>query len=253
MMMDQSIASRFNLGARLFRKGRRRFLRLSFVAFSGFFLFQLLTWPRVARLAKENPSTTAFISRYEKQVSKGTAKDPLRWRWVPYGSISDELKLAVLVTEDIDFFDHGGFATAEIEKAIKETLEEGKPLRGASTLTQQLAKNLWLSPSRNPWRKVKEALLTLQLEYRLEKRRILEIYLNVAEFGPGIYGAEAASRHYFGISASALSPRQSAELAAALASPSRWHPGGPGKGRERRVQMIEGRVARARGWLSKSI
>ena len=137
----------------------------------------------------------------------------------PYARIAPDLKVAILVAEDIDFFSHEGFAVGEMKLALEEAWKEGEAPRGASTITQQLAKNLWLSPSRNPWRKVKEALLTRSLERHLEKRRILELYLNVVEFGPGIYGAEAASRNYFGVAASALTRRQAAELAASLPKP----------------------------------
>ena len=128
---------------------------------------------------------------------------------MPYARISPELKLAVLVAEDIDFFSHHGFAVAEMKKAVQEAWEEGEMPRGASTLTQQLAKNLWLSPSRNPLRKLKEALLTRSLEKHLAKRRILELYLNVVEFAPGVYGAEAAAQRFFGKPAAGLSAPRS--------------------------------------------
>ena len=139
---------------------------------------------------------------------------------MPYGRISAELKLAVLVAEDIDFFSHHGFAVAELKKAVQEAWEEGEMPRGASTLSQQLAKNLWLSPSRNPLRKVKEALLTRSLEKHLAKRRILELYLNVVEFAPGVYGAEAAAQRFFGKPAAALSRPEAAALAGGLPKPS---------------------------------
>ena len=129
------------------------------------------------------------------------------------------------MAEDIGFFDHRGFAVEEIKEAVRGAVEEGKALRGASTITQQLAKNLWLSPSRNPWRKVEEAILTWQLERHLEKRRIFELYLNVVELGPGVYGAEAAARRYFEKPAGALREAEAAELAASLPNPSAWHPG----------------------------
>ena len=122
---------------------------------------------------------------------------------------------------------------------------EGRP-RGASTVTQQLAKNLWLSPSRNPLRKLKEALLTRQLEHDLGKRRILELYLNVVEFGPGIFGAEAAAEHYFGLTAAELAPPEAAALAAGLPKPSAWHPGSPSKAYRRRVGILESRMEKAR-------
>ncbi len=142
-------------------------------------------------------------------------------------------------------FDHQGFAVEEIKIALRAAVKEGKELRGASTITQQLAKNLWLSPSRNPWRKVEEMVLTWQLERHLEKRRLLELYLNVVELGHGIYGTEAASRRYFGRSAAALGEHQAAQLAASLPRPSTWHPGSESRGYRNRVDLTRRRMAKA--------
>jgi len=203
-------------------------------------LVELITWPDVAALADKTPETTAFIARWEHDTGKEA-----RWTWVPYARISPHLKRAVLVSEDINFFSHHGFDTDEIENALETAWQEKHLPRGASTLTQQLAKNLWLSPSRNPLRKLKEAILTRQLEERLSKRRILELYLNVVELGPGIYGAEAAARHYFGVSAAALGPRQAAELAAALPNPAGWHPGAESRRYRNRVATVLRRMAKA--------
>ena len=149
---------------------------------------------------------------------------PPRHKWVPYRRISRSLKQAVVAAEDMEFFDHDGFSRHEVEAALRDAWEEKALPRGASTITQQTAKNLWLSPSYNPLRKVKEAILTWQLERELSKRRILELYLNVAEFGPGTYGAEAAARRYFGTSAAGLSTTQSAQLRPAIADAA-LHPG----------------------------
>ena len=194
-------------------------------------LFVVLTWPDVAALSKSNPEFSAFI---ERARSRGT---DVEWRWVSADAISTDLKKAVLVAEDLSFFKHNGFDTHEIRIAAREAVQ-GKRVRGASTITQQLAKNLWLSPSRSPDRKLREIALTGQLERHLSKRRILEIYLNVVEFGPGIYGAEAAARRYFDISAADLNPEQAARLAAALPRPSKWHPGVESRGYERSVSRI---------------
>ncbi len=209
----------------------------------GVVTFKALTWPKVSDLATRQPETTAFI---EAARAKGV---DVQWRVVPYSRISDDLKRAVVVAEDISFFTHNGFDTQELRVAAREAIE-GKRVRGASTITQQLAKNLWLSPSRSPMRKLEEAVLTWQLERRLDKRRILELYLNVVEFGPGVYGAEAAARHYFGISAADLSARQTAELAASLPRPSSWHPGVTSRGYLRYVDQILSRMDRA-GWLDR--
>jgi monofunctional biosynthetic peptidoglycan transglycosylase len=167
------------------------------------------------------------------------------WTWVPYAAIASDLKRAVLVAEDINFFSHRGFALDEVQSAVEEAIRDRELPRGASTITQQLAKNLWLSPSRNPWRKMKEAILTWQLERNIGKRRILELYLNVIELGPGLFGAEAASRHYFGRPASALGELEAAQLAAALPNPAAWGPVADSSAYRRRVASIRERMARA--------
>ena len=233
------------------RRGRWLGLALG-LAVTTYVGVELLRWPRVATLATRNPDTTAFIDRFiEKEKLAGRAGKPM-WQWVSYAAIAPDLKRAVLVAEDIEFFGHDGFSRAEIATAVRTAWDEKELPRGASTLTQQVAKNLWLSPSRNPLRKVKEVMLTRQLEKELSKRRILEIYLNIVEFGPGVYGAEAAARKYFGVSARSLSSRQAAELAAGLPRPSSWHPGVTSKGYRRRVALIEARMEKA-AWLAKEL
>ncbi len=215
------------------------------VLFAG---YEAITWPRVGKLARENPKTTSFIESY-KHRNPGAN---VGWRWASYGAISPHLKRAVIVAEDINFFSHHGFDAEEIRKAIEEAWEDREAPRGASTITQQLAKNLWLSPSRNPLRKAKELLLTRELEKDLSKRRILELYLNVVEFGPGVYGAEAAARHYFGKSARDLGENEAAQLAAGLSRPSRWHPGSTSRAYARHVGRIEARMEKA-GFLWKAV
>jgi monofunctional biosynthetic peptidoglycan transglycosylase len=202
-----------------------------------------LTWPAVGLLARQNPETTAFVEQRIGQAGRSA----VRWSPVSGEAISDQLRIAVLVAEDIGFFDHQGFARDEIEAALRDTIEKRKPLRGASTITQQLAKNLWLSPSRNPLRKLREALLTMDLERTLSKERILDLYLNVAEFGPGVFGAEAASRHFFGKPAAGLSAEEAAGLAAGLSRPSQWHPGCGSEYYRKHVGTIRQRMAKARG------
>lgn len=204
-------------------------------------LLTVLTLPDVASLAHENPKTTAYMQRY---VDQNPGSRP-QCVWVDYEGISPNLKRAVLVSEDINFFSHAGFDEYEINQALRKAWERGEAPRGASTISQQLARNLYLSSSRTPWRKFSEALLTRRLESALGKRRILEIYLNVAEFGPGIYGAEAASRHYFGTSAASLSERQAAQLAAVLPRPKVWHPGRDTAGYRSAVERILGRMDKA--------
>jgi monofunctional biosynthetic peptidoglycan transglycosylase len=239
------------------RPARKRRWGRIFLVLLGLFLaylaWEALTWPDVAALADTHPKTTAFIRRYERGPWWGLGPDrKVEWKWVSSSRISSNLKRAVLVSEDIRFFAHEGFDEVEMRAALEDAWEDKELPRGASTLTQQVAKNLWLSPSYNPLRKVKEALLTKQLERELKKRRILEIYLNVVEFGPGIYGAEAAARHYFGKSAASLTETQAAELAASLPRPTSWHPGVKSKSYQKKVRSIQRRMAKAR-WLRKQV
>lgn len=201
------------------------------------------TWPDVAALATENPGSTAFIDAARAE------RDDVEWRWAPSNEISPELKKAVIAAEDLSFFSHSGFDTHELKIAARDAVR-GKRVRGASTITQQLAKNLWLSPSRSPFRKVREAILTRQLETHLSKQRILELYLNVVQFGPAVYGAEAAARHYFGRSAADLDADQAAALAASLPRPTSWHPGVETRGYGRAVERVRDRVERC-DWLDK--
>ncbi|HET9887120.1 MAG TPA: monofunctional biosynthetic peptidoglycan transglycosylase [bacterium] len=209
------------------------------------FGIRILTWPNVAALAQTNPKSTAFIDRYRKEAAHDKTKPKLRWKWVSDRAISSNLKRAVVVSEDVEFFSHNGFSEKEIRAAIEKAIDQREFPRGASTITQQLAKNLWLSPSRNPLRKIEEAILARQLEKNLSKRRILEIYLNVVEMGPGIYGAEAAAQAYFGKSAASLSAREASSLAASLPRPSKWHPGSGSRSYSRRVARVERMTERA--------
>jgi len=221
-------------------------------ALAAWLVVEAVRWPEVERLAVEQPETTAFIERYrEEAAGRGESLEggPV---WISYDSISPHLKRAVLVAEDIDFFSHQGFSLHELKEAVRQAWRRGRPPRGASTITQQLAKNLWLSPSRSPLRKLREALLTRDLERHLDKRRIFELYLNVVEFAPGIFGAEAASRRFFGKSASRLNEREAARLAASLPSPARTPPASDSREYRQRVERIEQRMAHA-GWLWKVI
>jgi monofunctional glycosyltransferase len=161
---------------------------------------------------------------------------------VPYNQISTNLRRAVLVAEDAAFFDHDGIDLKELRASLEANWEEGRFTRGASTITQQLAKNLYLSPSRDPVRKLKELLITRRLEAALTKRRILEIYLNVIEWGDGVFGAEAAARTYFGRQASTLTPDEAALLAGAIINPREHNPARPTARLLRRQQIIARRM-----------
>jgi monofunctional biosynthetic peptidoglycan transglycosylase len=197
-----------------------------------------VTLPDVRPLADTNPTTTAFIElRADEALSEGKTPRQIQ-RWINYRRISPHLKRAVLVAEDAAFWQHDGIDYDELQKSIELDWARGQLVRGASTITQQLAKNLFLSPSRNPARKLRELVITRRLEAELTKARILELYLNVIEWGDGIYGVEAASEHYFGQSASTLTPPSSALLAGAIINPRLLNPAHPTPRLLRRQQMI---------------
>jgi monofunctional biosynthetic peptidoglycan transglycosylase len=167
-----------------------------------------------------NPSTTAFMERRLAVLQEKMGEDAeLKHKWVPYEQISIHLKRALIAAEDAKFFEHEGFDIEGIEKAYEKNIKKGRFVAGGSTISQQLAKNLFLSGERSYIRKGQEAMITLMLEKMMTKRRILEIYLNVIEWGEGVYGAEAAARHYFKTSAARLGPSQAARLAAMVPRP----------------------------------
>lgn len=207
------------------------------VAF-GYLVYVYLTVPDVRILATTNPKTTAFIQLRTLEAAAQGRPFNVRQRWVPYGQISNHLKRAVLAAEDATFFDHDGVDLEQIRASLELNWEEGRFARGGSTVTQQLAKNLYLSPSRNPVRKIKELLIARRLEAALSKRRILEIYLNVIEWGDGIFGCDAAARAYFGKPASALDPSEAALLAGAIINPRELSPARPSTRLSRRQQII---------------
>lgn len=207
--------------------------------------YAYLTLPDVRPLGTTNPTTTAFMElRLDEAHAKGTPSRHVQ-RWVDYRRISPDLKRAVLVAEDAAFWQHDGVDYGELQKSIELDWERGQFTRGASTITQQLAKNLYLSPSRNPIRKLRELIIARRLEAELTKSRILELYLNVIEWGDGIYGIEAAARAYFKIPASALGPADSALLAGAIVNPRVLNPAKPTTRLLRRQQMILRRMGRA--------
>ncbi len=196
-----------------------------------------LTLPDVRPLAAAPPATTAFIELRAREARRDARPVERVQRWVPFDDISQNLKRAVLTAEDSAFFEHDGFDYVELEKSMA-MWKQGDFSRGASTITQQLAKNLYLSPSRNPVRKFRELLITRLLEGALTKRRILELYLNVVEWGDGVYGADAAARTYFRVPASALSAEQASLLAGALINPRRYSPGAPPRRLRQRQAII---------------
>jgi len=201
-----------------------------------------MTLPDVRPLATKNPSTTAFM---ELRASEAAAEGrPLRHAqiWIPYSRISQHLKRAVLVAEDDAFWQHEGIDVEQIRRSIEVDLARGAAIRGGSTITQQLAKNLYLSPSRNPLRKVRELIIARRLEAELSKARIFELYLNLIEWGDGVWGAEAAARTYFHTSAASLSREQAALLAAAIVNPRVLSPAHPTARLIRRQRIILSRM-----------
>ncbi len=185
----------------------------------GLGLYWLATLPDVTVLANTNPTTTALIDARRQEAKENGRPYRVRWTWIPLHHISSHLRRAVIVSEDAAFFQHEGFDWEGIKEATVRNLEAGELQRGGSTITQQLAKNLYLTSEKSLTRKATEALITRQLEHKLAKKRILELYLNVVEWGEGVFGAEAAARHHFGKSASELTPQEAALLAAILPAP----------------------------------
>jgi monofunctional biosynthetic peptidoglycan transglycosylase len=186
--------------------------------------FWLLQMPDVSALRATNPTVTALMEARGTQAKTKGRTIERHWTWVPLSRISPYLRQAVVESEDASFFTHEGFDWEGIKDAALYNLEAGKLKRGGSTITQQLAKNLYLSSERSLLRKAREALITRSLEQHLTKERILELYLNVAEWGQGIYGAEAAARHHFKKSSRNLTADEAAWLAAILPSPRRYDP-----------------------------
>ena len=200
--------------------------------------YAYLSLPDVRSLKTTNPSTTAFMDlRAREARAKG---QPVRHtqRWVGYNHISPDLKRAVLVAEDAAFWAHEGVDLEQLQESLEADWARGRFLRGGSTITQQLAKNLYLSPSKNPLRKLRELIIARRLEAELKKSRILELYLNEIEWGDGIYGVEAASRAYFHRSAAELDPSEAALLAAAIINPRVLNPARPASRLIRRQQLI---------------
>jgi monofunctional glycosyltransferase len=223
-----------------------RFVGWLALALAGIFLaVQLSYLVRVWWWRDHNPQATAFM---EASLERLRAKKPdakLKHAWVPYDRISPALKRAIVAAEDARFAEHEGFDWEAIEKALEKNRQKGKVVAGASTISQQLAKNLFLSADRTPWRKGQEALITVMIEQLMDKRRILEIYLNVIEWGEGVFGAEAAARHYYGTSAAGIGPEPAARMAAMVPNPRFYDRNRNTRWLERKTQMILARMPAA--------
>lgn len=203
------------------RRGRlwRWLARLLGAILAAIFLLHVVLFAQILWWHTHDPHSTAFMRQSLERLREKNPKAQLRHQWVPYDQISVHLKRAVVAAEDQKFLDHEGFDWEELEKAFEANQRRGRIRRGGSTISQQLAKNLFLTPQRSYLRKGEEAVLTGMIEIALDKRRILEIYLNVIEWGDGLFGAEAAARHYYGVSAAQLSPEQAVRLAAMIPNP----------------------------------
>ena len=188
-------------------------LFITLLLYQGWFALHIWYW------VGHNPGNTSFMQARLERMREKNPNAHLQQRWVSYGRISEQLKRAVIVAEDAKFSEHDGFDWEGIQKAMEKNQRRGRVVAGGSTISQQLAKNLFLSGEKNLWRKGEEAVITSMLEMLMTKERIFEIYLNVAEWGEGVFGAEAAARHYFNTSAAGLNAEQAAHLAAMLPRP----------------------------------
>jgi monofunctional biosynthetic peptidoglycan transglycosylase len=186
---------------------------IALLAYQGYVLAKLWWW------TAHNPSSTAFMDARLEVMRDHAPAAKMKHQWVPYAKISNHLKRAIVVSEDDKFVDHEGFDWEGIQKALEKNQKKGRVVAGGSTISQQLAKNLFLSGERSLFRKGEEAIITVMMEWVMDKERILEIYLNVIEWGDGVFGAEAAAQHYFGIGAGQLSAEQAAKLAAMVTRP----------------------------------
>jgi monofunctional biosynthetic peptidoglycan transglycosylase len=192
-----------------------------------------------------DPGTTHFMALRLEELRQKNPQAELKHQWAPYEKISDHLKRAVVAAEDDKFVDHEGFDWEGMQKALEKNQKKGKVVAGGSTISQQLAKNLFLSASKTPWRKAQEAAITVMIETLWDKRRILEVYLNVVEWGEGLFGANAAAKRYFAGTAATLRPEQAARLAVMLPAPRKFEKNPYSPYMNDRTQVILGRMANA--------
>lgn len=201
-------------------------------------LYQLWIFAHIAWWVKNNPSTSSFMDQRLLVMQNKHPDAELQHQWMPYAKISNNLKRALIASEDAKFVDHEGFDWEGIQKAYEKNMKKGKIVAGGSTISQQLAKNLFLSTKRTPWRKAEEVLITVMLEQMMSKQRIFEIYLNVIEWGNGVFGAEAAARYYYRVSSAQLSAIQAAKLAAMVPNPRYYDQHREARGMLRKADII---------------
>ena len=216
--------------------------RLTLLTLALVLLYQGWLFAHVCWWIEHNPSRSAFMSARLADMRDDDPEAELHHRWVPYERISRNLKRAVMASEDAKFLQHEGFDWEGMQTAWEKNLKKGRIVAGGSTISQQLAKNLFLSGKRTPWRKGEEAIITFMLEQMMTKRRIFEIYLNVIEWGDGVFGAEAAARHYYRKPASALTPNEAARLAAMVPNPRYYDKHRSTSYLERRTRIIQRRM-----------
>ena len=216
-----------------------RWLRRAVLSLLGLLLlYQLWLFGWVLYWSQFNPGTTRFMDIRLAELREKKPEAQLQKQWVDYQRISPHLKRALIASEDAKFVDHEGFDWDGIQKAIEKNQKKGKFVAGGSTISQQLAKNLFLTPAKTPWRKAEEAIITLMIEATWDKRRIFEVYLNVIEWGNGVFGAEAAARHYYGTSAAQLGPEQAAKLAGMVPNPRFYDKNRGAPGLARKAEII---------------
>lgn len=207
--------------------------------------YQLWIFAHVWWWVDHNPANSAFMDERLDILQRNNPDAELRHKWVPYAKISGNLKRALIAAEDARFLSHDGFDWEGIQLAAEKNLKKGRIVAGGSTISQQLAKNLFLSGSRTPWRKLEEAIITVMLEKMMPKRRILEIYMNVIEWGNGVFGAQAAAHYYYRTSAAALTPAQAAKLAAMVPNPRYYDTHRNARGLLHRAAIIQARMSSA--------
>lgn len=208
-------------------------------------LIQLYFFVQIWWWIDHNPESTSFMQQQLQVLQEKNPQARLQYQWVPYQRISSHLKRAIIAAEDASFAEHQGVDWEALEKAYQKNQKRGKVVAGGSTITQQLAKNLFLSGNRSYWRKGQEFIIAYMLEFWMDKQRIFEIYLNVVEWGNGVFGAEAAARHYYGIPAASLSASQAARLAVMLPKPRFYDRNRGSAYLERRTALILRRMGAA--------
>ncbi|WP_029770480.1 monofunctional biosynthetic peptidoglycan transglycosylase [Pseudogulbenkiania sp. MAI-1] len=223
----------------------RLLLKIGAVLVAALVLYNLWIFGHVVYWRSNNPSTSAFMDEQLARLQEENPDAELHHKWMPYQRISANLKRAIIAAEDAKFVDHEGFDWDGIESAFEKNVKQGRIVAGGSTISQQLAKNLFLSGRKTPWRKMEEAVITVMLEAVMDKRRIFEIYLNVIEWGNGVFGAEAAARHYYRTGASSLSAAQAARLAAMVPNPRYYDEHRNARGLARKTRIILRRLSYA--------